>query len=248
MKFIDKLNTPVAVVIVLLLVLTLNGFLYLYRYQQDFPPAGSGLTAFEEADAAVENNPLENVTAERTDETAELIHRATSENITDNSTYIDDPSANGNPNAILLVTRDSQPSGDANAIRNIGVWYDANSGYRWAVFNQDRAPMPEGTTFGVTVREEPGGTAFVHRAELVNTVGNGTYLDDPLTNGNPDAVLSVTQNWNPGGGVGVYNDHPVGVLYDEDVEKWAVYNLDGAPMPDRAAFNVAVSERDESAG
>jgi hypothetical protein len=40
--------------------------------------------------------------------------------------------------------------------------------------------------------------------------------------------------------VGVYNDHPVGVLYDEDSEKWAVRNLDGAPMPAGAAFNVAV--------
>jgi prophage maintenance system killer protein len=46
-RFIEKLNTPVAAVIVLLLFLALDGFL-LYRYQRDFLPAGSGLTAFEE--------------------------------------------------------------------------------------------------------------------------------------------------------------------------------------------------------
>jgi len=89
--------------------------------------------------------------------------------------------------------------------------------------------------------------AIHHRAELVDTVGNATYLDDPLTNGRPGAVVSVTQNWNPGGGAGVFNDHPVGVFYDEDVDKWAIYNRDGAPMPAGAAFNVAVSGSDEGA-
>ena len=59
--------------------------------------------------------------------------------------------------------------------------------------------------------------------------------------------MSVTQNWNPGGGRGVYNDHPVGVFYDKKAQQWAVYNLDGAPMPDGAAFNIAVSEGAESA-
>jgi hypothetical protein len=60
-------------------------------------------------------------------------------------------------------------------------------------------------------------------------VGNATYLDDdPLTNGKADALVSVTQNLEPGGGR-------------------VVYNRDDAPMPDGAAFNVAVSESDGSA-
>jgi hypothetical protein len=33
----------------------------------------------------------------------------------------------------------------------------------------------------------------------------------------------------------------VSVFYDEDVQKWAVYNRDGAPIKEGAAFNVAVS-------
>jgi hypothetical protein len=82
---------------------------------------------------------------------------------------------------------------------------------------------------------------FVHYAGLVNTAGNYTYLDNELTNGEPEAVLSVTQNWNPGGGRGVYNNHPVGTVYDAKVKKWAVYNRDGAPIPKGAAFNIAVS-------
>ena len=53
--------------------------------------------------------------------------------------------------------------------------------------------------------------------------------------------MTVTQNWNPGGRGGVYNDRPIGVRYDEDVNKWTVYNKNGAPIPNEAAFNVAVS-------
>jgi hypothetical protein len=104
--------------------------------------------------------------------------------------------------------------------------------------------VPAGATFRVVL--PPASESFVHRANRDNNVGNATYLDNPLTNGKADALVSVTQNWNPGGGGGVYNDHPVGVLYDEDVQKWAIYNTDGSAMPEGAAFNVAVSGGDES--
>ena len=99
--------------------------------------------------------------------------------------------------------------------------------------------MPAGATFEVVVPR--ANVKFVHRARLVNTAGNYTYLDDRLTNGEPDAVLSVTQNWNPGGGRGVYNDHPVDTVYDAQVERWAIYNRDNVSIPKGAAFNVAVS-------
>lgn len=82
--------------------------------------------------------------------------------------------------------------------------------------------------------------SFVHRATAGNITANSTYLDNPSTNNNPNAVLSATQNWNPGGGVGIYNDHPIGVWYDPNVKKWAIFNQDQASMPEGAAFNVAV--------
>lgn len=43
MGFIDKLNTPVAVVVVLVLFLAVDGFLS-YRYQQHLQSAGNGAT------------------------------------------------------------------------------------------------------------------------------------------------------------------------------------------------------------
>jgi hypothetical protein len=130
----------------------------------------------------------------------------------------------------------AEPSGPYE--RNIGVWYEPER-ERWAIFNQDLAPVPAGSAFGVVVPQADEG--FVHRADLLSIVGNATYIDNPLVDGEPDAEVSVTQNWNPGGGNGVYNDHPVGVGYDGDVGAWFVYNDDNARMPEGAAFNIAVS-------
>ena len=81
---------------------------------------------------------------------------------------------------------------------------------------------------------------FVPHATHENTSENSTYLDAPPTEGNPNAVLVVTHNWNPGGSPGKYNDHPIGVWYDRDRGKWAIFNQDRAAMPVGADFNVAV--------
>jgi hypothetical protein len=169
-----------------------------------------------------------------------FVHRATDKNSRGDYTYMGDPSINGDPDAIVLVspTSEQENLGTASYNHNIGVWYEGGA-EKWAIFNQNRAAVPAGATFEVVVPR--ANVKFVHRARLVNTAGNYTYLDDRLTNGEPDAVLSVTQNWNPGGGRGVYNDHPVDTVYDAQVERWAIYNRDNVSIPKGAAFNVAVS-------
>lgn len=83
---------------------------------------------------------------------------------------------------------------------------------------------------------------FVHRATAENVSANSTYLESDVINDNPDAILYVTQSWNPDGGDGIYNDHPVGVWYDEGRGRWAIFNQDREAMPEGAAFNVAVLE------
>ncbi len=178
--------------------------------------------------------------AEQAMDTA-FVHRATPENSRGDYTYLSDPSIDGDPNAVVLATPtpDRASTGDGTYDHNIGVWYEPQA-RQWAIFNQDRAPVAGGTTFQVVV---PGGPEkFVHRAGPENIEENSTYLDDPLVNGRPEVVLSVTQNWNPGGGNGIYNNHPVGIRYDAGRQRWALYNTDGAAIPRGAAFNVAVSE------
>jgi hypothetical protein len=94
-------------------------------------------------------------------------------------------------------------------------------------------PTSEGAAFD---------SVFIHRATPENISANSTYLDNPLINGDPNAILYVTQNWNPGGGAGTYNNHPIGVWYDSNARRWAIFNQDLEPMPDGVAFNVAVVE------
>ncbi|HEV2092138.1 MAG TPA: hypothetical protein VGR18_03120 [Rubrobacter sp.] len=169
-----------------------------------------------------------------------FVHRATDANSRGDYTYLDHPSINGEPDAVVLAKPSPGQGGDGGAPydHNIGVWYEPTK-ERWAVFNQDLTAVPAGSAFEIFV--PPADEGFVHRATQENTVGNATYIDNPLLDGEPDAGVSVTLNWNPGGGNGVYNDHPVGALYDGDVEKWFVYNEDDARVPEGAAFNVAVS-------
>ncbi len=256
MRFFEAMNKPGVVIILLLLMLSILGFLY-YRNEAGIDTSSTmapeatapGATVPEttvnearEGGATAPGGPT--TPALEAGETV-FVHRATPESIADNSTYIDHPLANNNPDAFILVTQILDSESDATDDGHpIGVWYDANrASGRWAIFNQDLAAMPEGTAFNVTILEGPGNV--VHRVAPANTVANSTYLDHPLANDDPDALLMVTANWNPGGGAGTYNDHVVGVEYDANREKWAISNLDLAPMPLRIAFNVAVSESPE---
>ena len=180
-------------------------------------------------------------------EEVSFVHHATDENSRGDYTYINDPSINGDANAIVLVapSADRENAGDATYDHNIGVWYEGVNEKKWAIFNQNRAAIPGGAVFEVVV--PPASQSFVHQAVPGNTISNSTYLDNPLTNGESNAGLSVTQNWNPGGGRGVYNDHPIGVVYDQDVQEWVIYNQDDTLMPNGAAFNVALSGNGEPA-
>jgi hypothetical protein len=177
-----------------------------------------------------------------------FVHTATAGNITANWTAIDHPLTNNNPNAIVLVTQNWNPGGSVGTYNDhpIGVWYYSTIG-KWAIFNQDNtSSMPTGADFNVLI-PPTGADVFVHTATAANIAGHYTYIDHPLTNENPNAMVLVTQNWNPGGSVGTYNDHPIGVWYSSSAKKWAVFNQDFAAMPTGADFNVLIATTDSAA-
>src|SRR3712207_2446098 len=83
--------------------------------------------------------------------------------------------------------------------------------------------------------------AFVHHATPENITDHWTYIDHPLANDDPKAVLYVTPNWNPHGEKHtVHTPHPIGVWYHYDRGRWAIFNQDKAAMAVGAHFNVAV--------
>ena len=222
-------------VFVALLVLAVEGVLlvrhYGLYYGADAASAGSAASSAPAFERTMPGGTASAGDSPSTADGAAFVHRATDGNSRGDYTYLSDPRIDGDPGAVVIA----EPSGPYG--RNIGVWYEPER-RKWAIFNQDMAAVPAGSSFEVVV--PPADEGFVHRAAQDNTAGNATYLDDPLTNGRPNAEVSVAQNWNPGGGAGVYNGHPVGVRYDGDAGRWVVYNEDDAPMPEGAAFNVAV--------
>ena len=170
-------------------------------------------------------------------------HVATAQDISwGNSTAIEYPTTDNNPDAIVFVTPYSESSERLDDVHHVGVWYWDT---RTLVYYEDRADMPVGATFNTELYPGAGSSVFVHTATSANTpaVPTGalgcTWIDHPLANGNRDAILLVTHNYNPGGIGGTYLDGAIAVLYDEQQARWAICNQSGA-MPADAAFNVLV--------
>jgi len=246
----NTLKATVLFAVVAILVVEEFFVYWFYQNNTASPPEGDAAGRSASASASASSGALEATTPGASDGSggagpagpdieSVFVHRATPGNSRGDYTYLSDPAANGDPNAVVLVTATLDQEDRTYDDRNIGVWYEPEK-QKWAIFNQDRAAIPPGTTFNVVVLRSPEDA--VHRAAPANTVAYSTYLDHPTANGNPDAVLVVTPNWNPGGGVGIYNDHPVGVRYDPDRRRWAVFNRDNARIPQGAVFNVAVWE------
>jgi hypothetical protein len=139
------------------------------------------------------------------------------------------------------VTILGQPVSGTTHDHAIGVRY-ANG--HWAICNEDQTPMPAGIRFVVKVSgpgfDHYGQFALLQTATASNTQSDYTVIDDPHTNGIGNLRLFVTANITPGGGGGIYNNHPIGVLYIQG--KWAVFNEDQTPLPAGAAFNVMVDQ------
>ena len=165
-----------------------------------------------------------------------FVHTATTGNSLNDFTKIDNALTNDHPNAIVFTTPNLNPGGGGGTYdnHNIGVTYNGN---QWRIFNQNGAPIPVHAAFNVLV-PNPDARVFVHTATDANITLSATKIDYPLVNGNPNAILLVTQNYNPGNVGGSSNDHPLGVVYSGN--NWWIFNQDAAPMSLGAAFNVFV--------
>jgi hypothetical protein len=173
-----------------------------------------------------------------------FFHTTNATNTTGGSTYIDNEWLNGRLDRIPFILHNHSPNSvyaGVDVTAPLGIDYDALQ-LQWAIFTEDGSALPEGVTFNVMVGL-PGATVFTHTASVDNTASNYTYIDRPLANGHPNALILVTQNLNPDGlGFGVINNHHVGVFYDTGAEKWAIYNEDHANIPIGTGFSVLIDE------
>jgi hypothetical protein len=98
--------------------------------------------------------------------------------------------------------------------------------------------VPTATPIPCPRSDTPFGS-LIHTASSRNSAGDYTIITDSALYCQPNAILRVTPNWNPSGGVGIYNNHPIGVWYiGGSTQRWAIFNQDFAAIPNGAAFNV----------
>lgn len=170
-----------------------------------------------------------------------FVQTSTSANTTGDYTLINDPLTNGQPTAKLLITQDWNPGGTGGAYNphNVGVWYDSAAG-EWGIFNEDLASMPLGVSFNVMVGQTPsnGGKITTLKTTSTNRSGDTAFISNSQTTGNPNNVTFTTQNWNPGGAGGTYNNAQTGVWYNGARE--GIFNENQSSPPLNSAFNILI--------
>lgn len=160
---------------------------------------------------------------------------------TDYRVRVNNPSINGNPDAIILYANYYNTFGIRND-NNCGVYYDTGDEY-WYVFNEDtQEDIPAQAAFDVLIGEGTGGaTAFKHTATAGNISSNYTVIDHPSLNGKPEAYPVITHNWGSGGDASnIELDKTLGVWYDGS--NWNIYTEDMSAMPEGVMFNIYVSD------
>ncbi|MCA8948043.1 MAG: hypothetical protein KDE27_00980 [Planctomycetes bacterium] len=151
------------------------------------------------------------------------------------------PALDGKPAARVHVTK-LYLSGSGLAgyhTAPIGVWYD---GSYWNVFNQDGSAMPSAAAFMVLVDDED--LESIASMTVASPGGSEVRLASRSHEYSQNAVAYpiVTQNWNPAGNPGVYNNHRVFAWFSWiplfQVGDWRIVNDGSAPIPAGASFNV----------
>ncbi|RFN58912.1 T9SS type A sorting domain-containing protein [Marixanthomonas ophiurae] len=154
---------------------------------------------------------------------------------------VNNPSINGNPDAIILYANYYNTFQVRND-NNYGVYYDNGDDY-WYVYNESTDDnIPAQAAFDLLIGEGTGGaTAFKHTATTGNITANYTVIDHPSLNGKPEAYPVITHNWGSSGDLSnILLDRTLGVWYNGN--QWTIYTEDSSTMPENALFNVYVAD------
>lgn len=143
-----------------------------------------------------------------------------------------------NPGAKILIQHNFHPPGvlGVSMPAYLGVFYNSTD-QLWEIFNENFVPA---AVIVYNVADISGeANAFVQTAAAGNLQDVSTIIDNPLTNGNPNAILFVTHNagTTADGVTGLLaSNRPLGVNYVGN--KWAIFNARGPNMPAGESFNV----------
>jgi len=166
------------------------------------------------------------------------LHASLTYNTDGDSTYLDNPLLNGQPNAKVLVMPQSTPYGFGSlaADETQGVWYNPIR-HQWGIFNENFDNMLTNQAWAVFV-PPPGDTALVQTTTVTNTAGGASFIDNPALNGHPEAILFVEHVYDPPGALQNTFTRSVGTVYSNVRQQWAIQTLDNQPLPAGKTFFV----------
>lgn len=149
---------------------------------------------------------------------------------------IDMPGLSGNPLAIIVAT----PVGDTELLNPhpVGAWYYAD---KWNLMNVDSGRMPLGAKYKIQFFTRPGPNQFLHLVTRQNIGAEGSYIDNPALNNNPNAQVKILQNHAPDVRSPYnLNRYEAVAAYSSAAGRWYIANTKGEALGAGSAFNVVV--------
>jgi len=146
---------------------------------------------------------------------------------------VDDPITNNEPSLLPVTTH---VWSGAYMDYNYGVYYAGTD--KWGIYTEDQTTViPTGETFFMLANPSVTGYntnhSIIHTADGSNQIyGNGSTIDHPLLNNNPDATLVLTHLW------GVGSDHTYATYYDPITDKWLVVSEDNPLTYSGEVFHI----------
>jgi pimeloyl-ACP methyl ester carboxylesterase len=139
---------------------------------------------------------------------------------TGDATILDHPLLNDRPNAMIFVN--SVWGYEGQGLDNSQLFGVIYSEGRWQIVNLSGGTntMNPAFSFNVLIAPSDFQNAFIHTANRNTLYMNRTYIDHPLTNGNPDAHLLVTSNYT----YAQRNNREIVLSYEAAVSKWFISN------------------------
>lgn len=139
------------------------------------------------------------------------------------------------------VTGTGQGVAGGSFSSGVGVWGTSVSGVgvRAEATGSGTALEVAGGPIKVSGTVRP---AFQRVTKPDNTSLYITTIDQPLTNGDPNALVFITHVFS-NGGPGVYDDKVSSVWYDASLQRWRIYHDDRTAMPLDSRFDVLVINR-----
>ncbi len=168
-------------------------------------------------------------------------HKSSAANSSFESTYLDHPALNNNPEALISLTLNS-----TNLNIPVGVWYNPNLG-KWGIFTQNGSNFPADVAINIYFENGLDFTAydaFAHTTTAANINYFTSVIDHPALNGKPDAKPIVTMVSNITKYPGTYTTNKkVGVFYITNSNKWGLYTIDKKDMPVNVVYNIMVPNK-----